>query len=305
MKELPLLLLGCLVAAGTSAAVAVLGNDTAAASPVPADEGAAEERAALVARLGELEAENRTLAERLATLEAGGMAAPARRAVEGVDAAVARWMENHAPGLTGAGAGDAPLEAVLADAVRLDATEIQKLADAALTGDYGEDGYSTWWQRVRESGQLDAVIAEIERAAELDASNPDTQAVLGHAYLQKVFDVGVGPVAMMWSDKANAAYDQALSLDNEHWEARFSKAMSLSNMPAFLGKSGEAIREFETLIDQQEAREPRGEDEQAYLYLGNLYMQSGETEKAMAAWQRGFERFPDSTNLGQQIQRNR
>ena len=127
---------------------------------------------------------------------------------------------------------------------------------------------------------------------------------LGHAYLQKVFDVGMGPMAMMWSDKANGAFDQALALDGEHWEARFSKAMSLSNMPAFLGKSAEAMQEFETLIDQQESRDARPQDEQAYYYLGNLYLQTGETDKALEAWRRGLGRFPDSSGLLQQIQRN-
>ena len=71
--------------------------------------------------------------------------------------------------------------------------------------------------------------------------------------------------------------------------------MALSNWPAFLGKQGEAVRQYEILREQQE-RAGAGRDD-TYFFLGNLYEQMGEHEKAASAWARGLELFPTSEQL--------
>ena len=107
---------------------------------------------------------------------------------------------------------------------------------------------------------------------------------------------------MEWSAKADKAFDKALEVDDEHWEARFNKAVSLSNWPAFLGKSGEAIRQFEILVAQQEGSgKTRGGFDQTYHFLGNMYQQIGETDKAAAIWARGRELYPDSRPILEQL----
>jgi tetratricopeptide (TPR) repeat protein len=152
---------------------------------------------------------------------------------------------------------------------------------------------------------LDFVVAEIERQSEIDPSNPDLQNKLGESYLQQTFAAGVGPASMEWGEKADAAFDRALEVDEEHWEARFNKAVSLSNWPVFLGKSGEAIRQFEILVDQQERKDtPRGGFDRTYYFLGNMYQQIGKRDKAKATWARGAQLFPDSEPLQTQLANN-
>src|SRR5262249_12430578 len=108
---------------------------------------------------------------------------------------------------------------------------------------------------------------------------------------------GIGPMASAWSEKAQQAFDRALELDDHHWNARFSKALALSNAPAFLGRQGEAMHQFEILMEQQEHAALAPEQVATYRFLGNLYAQNGEQEKALATWRRGLQRFPDDADL--------
>ncbi|MDA0667661.1 MAG: hypothetical protein O3A95_06675 [Planctomycetota bacterium] len=125
---------------------------------------------------------------------------------------------------------------------------------------------------------------------------------LGYAYLQPIIRGGVaGMDAGKWSMKADGIYDQVLAADSENWDARFSKAISYSFWPPMFGKQPEAIRHFEILVGQQENQVANSQFSQTHLLLGNLYEQQGNHEKAMAAWQVGYDRFPDDANLRKQL----
>ncbi len=80
-----------------------------------------------------------------------------------------------------------------------------------------------------------------------------------------------------------------------------SKAVSLSNWPAFLGKQPEAIRQFEILRQQQASGTAQSSHAQTYYYLGNMYQQTGEPDKALATWRDGLARFPDYEPLRRQL----
>jgi tetratricopeptide (TPR) repeat protein len=175
--------------------------------------------------------------------------------------------------------------------------EVAALVERILFGALGDAELQALWQELRDGKRIDAVLAAIEREAELAPNNPDLQNELGKAYLQKLFDVGIGPMAGVWGEKADRAFDRALELDETHWEARFSKALSLSNWPTFLGKQNESMRHFEILIEQQERSAPAPEHAQSYTFLGNLYDQAGDHEKALELWKRGAQRFPEDSSL--------
>jgi tetratricopeptide (TPR) repeat protein len=156
------------------------------------------------------------------------------------------------------------------------------------------------WEKVNKAGMLDAVVKSMEERAAREPNNPDVKVDLGNAYLQEVF--AASPMSKgKWAMKANDSFDAALELNPEHWEARFTKAVSLSNWPAFLGKQSQAISEFETLIKQQNAGPKKDEHAQTYLYLGNMYQGTGSVAKAIEAWQKGLELFPDNADLKQHI----
>ncbi len=265
-------------------------GSTRLAAPERAARGAAPESSELLAALAELRAEQTRLAERLATLPSAPASAPVAQRVpaQDLDEAIAAYMAKRVGGEASSdhSSGSAPAD-----------LEGAAIADRILTGQVEGDELEALWQTLRDEKRIDAVLAEIERQAGLAPNNPDLQSELGQAYIQKLFDVGIGPLASVWGEKADRAFDRALELDDTHWEARFNKAMALSNWPTFLGKQGESVRQFEILMEQQEHAAPSAKQAWTYTFLGNLYDQMGEGEKARATWQRGAARFPGNEQL--------
>lgn len=269
---------------------------TAAADATGPDALALERIALTVARIEERQTATEKTLEELKMRATSGSAG-GRTEVGGIDAAVARWMEEH-----GGADAEALEETVLGGANDLAATgSVSDIIAGLLGGALGDVATQELWQRLREEGRLDEVIAEFERLAELDPTNPDLQVDLGGAYLQKIFEVGAGPLAGVFGMKADEAFDRALEIDEHHWEARLTKAISLSNWPAFMGKSGEAIQHFEILIGQQQSGPANPAYAQSYYFLGNMYQQTGDAEKALEAWRRGLDRYPDNEMLLQQL----
>lgn len=308
MKTWNVLLIAILLAAVTAAVTASLVGPAQAREGDTAALAVRDDLARISERLTALQEEQGRLAKALAEnqLEAGSASSSERSAVGGVDEAVARWMEENAARVLGSArlAGDGAVIEVDADDQDLSKQPLQSILAYLTSLDsmaWGDDAY---WQRLRDSGRIEEVVAEFERMAAQDPNNPDLQTALGGAYIQQLFGVGNSPIAGELAMKADDAFDRALELDEEHWEARFSKAVSLSNWPAFLGKTGEAIHQFETLVAQQEKGENQEGYEQTYLFLGNLYQQTGETDKALEAWRQGYARFPDNEDLRRQIELN-
>jgi tetratricopeptide (TPR) repeat protein len=172
---------------------------------------------------------------------------------------------------------------------------------ALTAGDLDFDGREALWQKIREAKQTDAVIALFEARAEADPSNPDLQTELGEAYLAKIQEVAGGPLAGVWADKADKAFDSALALDDHHVQARFMKAMSLSFWPPVFGKQAQAIKQFEILIGQQQNSAPSDWQSQAYLMLGNLHLQMGKPEQAKLTYQQALAIYPDHADLLKQL----
>ena len=231
-----------LVAAGVAGLVGFA--SAFVASPTRAARGAGPDTAGLEQALADLGAQQARLGERLAALErAPAAAAPTRAPSLDLDAAIAAYMARElatpaddAPGAAGSALPDGESAAIA-----------ERILSGAVTGEELE----RLWHSLRQEKKIDGVLAEIERQAALAPHNPDLQNELGKAYIQKLFDAGVGPMAASWGEKADQAFDRALALDDSHWEARFPKAMALSHWPEVLGKRGESLRQFETLIGQQ------------------------------------------------------
>lgn len=291
MNAAPIVLLSVALAAGASVVTSyALQPDP---QPVAAAETAPDELASLRRRVETLTNELEEFRR-----QGGERALPAATSTErvqmaAIDEAVRRYFEEHIPGAIPESASsetDAqqPTEAVAT------AAELYALLEDA---DLDEEGRQEIWNRIRESGQLDDVIALLEERAEKFSDDPDAQVDVASGYIQKIFEVGEGPEAGLWAGKADKAYDRALALDDRHWDARFNKAISLSFWPPIFGKQREAISHFETLISQQENGAPEDRHAQSYLLLGNLYAQSGDTEKAEATWKQGLGLFPGDESL--------
>jgi len=166
---------------------------------------------------------------------------------------------------------------------------------------YGEmKGSSYWdnpeaWKRAFASGRMDELIAEFEAAAKANPTDSKAQMQLVSAYLAyNQLDQSKWQLSM----KADTVLDKVLDLEPTHWQARFTKAVSYTFWPEFLGKKGEAISHFEKLVQQQASMPPEASQAQTYLYLGNL-LESRDPARARAIWLQGAARHPENPELQQ------
>jgi hypothetical protein len=157
------------------------------------------------------------------------------------------------------------------------------------------------WHQLRQSGQLERVITELEQRLAQDPRAAAYPAELGQAYLQKcatLDDMREKGILAMQADKL---FETALNLDPGNWEARFTKAMAMSYWPPILNKGEEVIQQFQTLIQQQEAEAPQPHFADTYAWLGDQYQKTGRGDDARAVWQRGAALFPEDSNLRKKL----
>ncbi|MBL7008091.1 MAG: hypothetical protein ISR76_03775 [Planctomycetes bacterium] len=295
LRTLPLVLVSAVLASAVTAWILQ--------RPPAADESELSADALRRARL-----ERDSLRDRLAELERSRAIAVPADAIRSpvlddaaIQRAVDRWMLQN-PGASSRGVGGAADEAGAALAAGAPVFEDVDSAFAALLADGLDfDRRSELWQRIGEAGLTDAVLEALEQQAEDHPGDPQLQLVLGEAYLEQVFQAGNSPQAGAWAMKADAAFDLALQADPGHWDARFTKAVSLSNWPPFLGKQNEAIRHFELLVDKQGSSASRPSYADTYLILGNLYQQTGRPQDALRVWRLGAGLFPGRQDILDQI----
>ena len=172
---------------------------------------------------------------------------------------------------------------------------------AVLLAEADDVSSAELWKRLGEEGRDAEMLEYMKAIAEANPNDPEAQLELGQAYLGRTQAAGAGPEAGKYATLADKALDAALEADPEHWEARFTKATALSFWPPVFGKQASAIQEFETLIAQQSGQAPNSQHASTHLLLGNMYHQTGQTEKALATWGAGLELYPDNAELASQL----
>lgn len=152
-------------------------------------------------------------------------------------------------------------------------------------------------EELRKSGKLDLAIGELEKRVADDPRSAECPAALGRAYLQKcgtIQDVREQGILAM---KADQAFDAALNLDANNWEARFTKAVAMSYWPTQMNRGTEVMQHFVTLIEQQEVQSPQPQYAQTYVWLGKEYEKYGHAAEAREIWQRGAALYPNEQEL--------
>lgn len=293
MKPLPILLASAALAVLCSALTVVLMGPSAPPAAVPATAKPLE--ADSQNELRELGARVERLTAELSALQgtvASSAPSAARAPEQDLEALVGRLLDER---LAAAGPGSGSDPAAAPAAARVETVDglMQELLKPGLQ--YEDE--SAIWGRARESGKLRELVQAFEQRAAARPDDPDAQLDVGNAYLQMVFDSNDGPERGTWAMKADKSFDQALEIEPTHWEARFTKAMSLSFWPPVFGKQAEAIHQFEILIDQQRNGPLEPEYARTYELLGNLYQQTGQQEKAIEVWRSGAQLFPSNTTL--------
>lgn len=159
------------------------------------------------------------------------------------------------------------------------------------------------WGQLGKNGQLNSVVAELERRAAEETNNPAIPANLGQGYLLQAA-AATGSIAEqgILGMKADRTFDQALALDDKNWEARFWKAAAMSYWPSVLNKSQDVMANFVKLIEQQEAEAPQPQFVDTYVWLSKEYAKGGHADYARQACERGLAFFPANTRLAAQLQ---
>ncbi len=284
----PLLALAAVLSGAVAFGVTTL---TKAPPPPPATDHSAALQG-ILQKLEALQQEDKALRQEMVKLHGAPTVGTVRHEAptlsdEQIAAAVARYFQerggsgvaNAAAGGAGSGSGPAPFD--------------RKAVWTDLRGTNAwENGAA--WKKVHDAGQMDELLKEFEAYAEANPNEPKAHMELANAYLAALqFDQTKWPL----SQKADAEFDKVLTLDSNHWEARFSKAVSYTFWPDFLGKKKEALQHFETLVEQQKTLPVQPHHAQTYLFLGNLLEQRGNKERAREIWQQGAQRHPDSQEL--------
>ena len=296
MKPFTILFLSILAAAGTAFLVLAVAPGTphpsAAAAPAQAHD-TSDELARAVTELKQGQDELRHQLDDL-RMEVATKSAPTRESAVDVDAAVARALDARSK---------LPAEkTVAATATSAAKPDTKALLEQLLAPDMTWEDAQAIWKKAADAGVLKDLVALYEERAKQFPNDPKAHTELGKAYLQLTQRAGNGPEAGLWGTKADKEFDKALALDDHDWSARFTKAVSLSFWPPALGKQGEAIANFETLVRQQGETSAEPHFAQTYLFLGNLYVQTGEKQKALATYQKGLALFPEDAELKKRLE---
>jgi tetratricopeptide (TPR) repeat protein len=136
------------------------------------------------------------------------------------------------------------------------------------------------------------------------AANPDDVDVLvGLAQVLSRCQVPRAGVARVLGilDRSNSLLVRAIQLRPDHWLARYVLAMNHYTPPPALGRTDDAIREFEALLALQGTRNDVPEMAAPFAYLGDLYVRKGRRREAVDLWRKGAALFPGDTRLAERL----
>lgn len=281
------------IATSAVAAWLALDADTVKGSRIEAAEATGPDGAELTALRQQVAAQSETL-ERLSmqiaaledqrrSLPASAGAATSARS-EGTDAARDAGSADAEPALD---AADADTEAL-----------IEQLLAGVIEGD---EAWELMFSLVG-SERLDTLVAELAARAEARPDDPQAQFMVGMGYIAQL-QGGANVMQMgQLATQADAAFDRTLALDEDHLDARRTKAISLSFFPPIAGKRPEAIAQFETVIEKQKQHPVQDGFAETYALLGNLHVEGGNTEKAIAVLQDGLAAHPQNAELKAQLE---
>ena len=170
---------------------------------------------------------------------------------------------------------------------------MRRLEDPLLT----ETEKAQLWREVREHGHVDAVLAELERRVQGAPYDADLHADLGLAYLNKMLTMENGLDRGAWGERGATAFAEALEIDETNWDARFA----LAQHQWWADLRGDSIQNLELLVAQQKGRTHEPKHSQAYLWLGNIYMDRGKAVQARATWSSGLSLFPGDVELAERL----
>jgi len=177
---------------------------------------------------------------------------------------------------------------------------ISKAVDALLSARNGEQKHALF-QQLGQSGQLEAVIAELQQRANANPTDVAIRTTLGEAQLNQIRVLKesgadndqLGILAM----QADQNFNAALKTDPQNWEAQFVKAASMVYWPPDPTRDASVVKLLSGLIDQQDAMPTQPEFAQSYAALAKEYEKLGKHDEAQATLILGLQKFPADPTL--------
>jgi tetratricopeptide (TPR) repeat protein len=143
------------------------------------------------------------------------------------------------------------------------------------------------WKQLKDAGQMDDAIAELERRLADSPDSVEDAVALAQAYLKECGQTDDIRQRAMLAMKADLLLDTALSQDPSNWEAQFDKVSSMARWPLELNQGPKVLEQFQTLIQEQESQPTQPQFALTYLRLGDYYERTGDANEAVQVWQRG------------------
>jgi hypothetical protein len=157
------------------------------------------------------------------------------------------------------------------------------------------------WKELKKSGQLAQAVVELEQRVASGPPSSDAMTALGEGYYKEAGAATNVRQRAVLAMNADQTLENALNLDPNNWEARFTKAVGMSYWPPELGKGQEVLEQLQRLVRQQEYESSQPQFARTYLVLGEQYQKAGQPEAASQIWQRGAALFPNNTDLAAKL----
>lgn len=184
----------------------------------------------------------------------------------------------------------------------IDPAKLAELKETLLDGGTLASERMAALRELSKAGLLGDVIALLEEAAGENPNDADVHFLLGSSYVSKIRSENLtAQDSAQFYPAARTALDRSLELNEQHIDARFTRAMLNTFSPESMGLRPAALKDLETLRDQQRDLPPSPKEATTLIFLGSQYLKDGRVEDARATWQNALKRFPDDPRLKKRL----
>ena len=171
------------------------------------------------------------------------------------------------------------------------------ISEAKTTGEYLKEA-----RTLAQKGKIEEAIKLMKEAVATDSTD-----ATGWAYLGLFLGQSAGSSQDMMfqatrTSQSFQALDHSLALDSLNVYGLFHRGLMGVQVPSFLGRLDQGIRDLERLVHLPKSMVPEDLLPAAYNFLGEGYRKKGEKEKAKMAWEKVVELAPNS-QLAQEAKR--
>lgn len=149
----------------------------------------------------------------------------------------------------------------------------------------------------QNSGKIAEAVKIMEKAIEKYPDNSSAYAYLGLYTALQAGETKDMAEAGQLAFKSFGQLDKAVSLDSLNPIARLHRGIVGINVPEFLGKLDDAVKDLEVIITIYKRTPEKVSKEilvQTYNFLGEGYQKKGEIDRANLAWKKVIELDPES-----------